>query len=480
MEKRKFEDSWKSAFDQAEISPTENVWTNIELDLEKAKGTSLKRKLVFFQLLAAASVVFAMGISVGVYVMDTKNPEQYVLTETTAPKSENQKTEGQKENDLASNESLKTETSTELTTREINSSTSPLANDKTSTLKAKANQDSNQSSQIAKEDVTSVTLVSTETRVADKDQNSFFSASLLGRELKDHGLRSDRRAQMPVTKETEKEEVIVDPVALMLAKLEAREKDLQEREKKSEKESSESLWTSIGFAAGSFNPVNSGVTGSGNVMAMAQNSGIANNEVKASGITYSVGANVGTKLSDRWVFQGGVNYLTQSADYTANNVVGSSDFTSFRPATIHELEQLTASDRSEDSKLFATSPYSVNNNLRYLSIPLQAGYLVINRAFGVQLNAGIATDVFLQNTVTAEGDGVQATNQAIGEDTPYRSVNLSGLMGTELSYRFSPRYRISLNPGVRYPFSSIYRSELNVKATPLTFDVGLRFRYIFK
>jgi hypothetical protein len=470
MEKRKFEDSWKDAFNQAEISPSENVWTNIELDLEKAKGNNLKRKLLFFQLLAAASVVFAMGISVGVYVMGTKPVDPQLLTTNTQVKPDGQKVQTPE---------VSPSTMPQDNSSESNSSTSTLANDKTSTIKnnKRSIQGSNTVATPVNESV--VPLLPNDKTTVAENQVNFYSPSLAALELKEQRLASDKKAEMPVMK-TSEEEVVADPVAVMLAKLEEREKAIQKEEKKSEKQTSETLWTSVGFAAGSFNPVNSGVTASSRTMAMSQNNSIANQEVKASGITYSIGANVGTKLSDRWVFQGGVNYLTQSADYTANNVVGSADFSSFRPATIHELDQIARGDSPDESMLVATSPYNVNNSLRYLSIPLQAGYLIVNRDFGIQLNAGIATDVFLQNTVTAEGEGVQATNQEIGEDTPYRSVNLSGLMGTELSYRFSHHYRISLNPGLRYPFSSIYRSELNVKATPLTFDVGVRFRYIFK
>src|SRR5688572_23536586 len=85
MERRKFEESWKEAFDQAEVSPSENVWTNIELDLEKAKGSQLKRRLMFFQLLAAASVIFAMGLSVGVYVNSGNTPDEAMASRSTAP-----------------------------------------------------------------------------------------------------------------------------------------------------------------------------------------------------------------------------------------------------------------------------------------------------------------------------------------------------------------------------------------------------------
>ena len=61
MERERFEASWKNAFEKAEISPSENVWTNIELDLEKARGGELKKRLLFYKMLAAACVVFAMA-----------------------------------------------------------------------------------------------------------------------------------------------------------------------------------------------------------------------------------------------------------------------------------------------------------------------------------------------------------------------------------------------------------------------------------
>jgi hypothetical protein len=131
------------------------------------------------------------------------------------------------------------------------------------------------------------------------------------------------------------------------------------------------------------------------------------------------------------------------------------------------------------AKVVTTAPYNVNNEVRYLSVPVQAGYLVVNKKFGVQLNAGVSTELFLHNNKTAETNNIQQINQGINDDSPYRTMNFSGLVGTELSYRFAQRYRVSLNPGLRYPINSVYKSELGIQSTPLTFDVGLRFRYIF-
>ena len=77
MERQKFDDSWKKAFDQAEVSPSDNLWTNIELDLEKAEGSKIKRRLLFYQMVAAASVIFAMAAgSLGLYFFNEKNSGQ--------------------------------------------------------------------------------------------------------------------------------------------------------------------------------------------------------------------------------------------------------------------------------------------------------------------------------------------------------------------------------------------------------------------
>lgn len=485
MEREKFEESLRNAFDQAGVSPSDNVWTNIELDLEKEKGGHLKRRLMFYQMLAAASVVFAMAIGgYALYYTSQNQPSGESLAMQTPVRTEtlpatDDATDPSGRTDLPV-ESSAANTATQSATpqkndradlSEKNTTTSKTAfqveNKKDLPTAFSTDRPTDMSAVLASVEGDRPLFPDLPLTIDDKNLPSFYEAREIGLTIPG------------------KTETSADPVAAMLARLEVREKEVsgEQKDKKSEPNENENLWTSIGFAAGSFNVPNSSVSSSPQRSFMASNAPIVEKEAQASGYSYSMGVNVGTKLSERWVFQGGVNYMTQASDYTSQNAVAvSSNFESFRPMASNDVLKAEAKDNLSE-KIVSTAPYNITNSLRYLSIPMQAGYLLVNKSFGLQLNAGIATDLFLQNTVKADGDragdNLHNTTQSGGADSPYRSVNLSGLLGTELSYRFGDHYRVALNPGIRYPFNTIYKSEMGVQATPLTFDVGLRFRYIF-
>jgi hypothetical protein len=506
MEKEKFEESLKNAFDGAEISPSDKVWTNIELGLEKAKGGDLKRRLMFYQMLAAASVVFAMAIGgAGYYYSlnqkqsapnnvametprpsDTKGaPEKSVEEKNPAVEDNNAgaaKTEQQtaSNSDKAISPAIKDNDALSGNNQEVADNQHPLAESKNSVAPIARVQpesktdDGSDHPQDPRDD--GAVLIS--------DANTASALPEVPREFNQRDLPplyTPRKIELTI--QTQKQEV--DPVKEMLATLEQREKELQGEEKneKNSDSQNENLWTSIGFAAGSFSSLQSSYSPApvANSYAMSSVAApIVDQETKASGYSYSMGVNMGTKISERWVLQGGVNYLTHASEYTANNAVVARDNFQQRHFRAASTSDLVNSNEAElNNKIVHSAPYNVNNSMRYLSIPLQAGYLLVNRTFGLQLNAGVATDLFLQNTIRADSDQMDKTSQSGGSDSPYRSVNLSGLFGTELSYRFSRHYRVSLNPGIRYPFNTIYKSELGVQSTPLTFDVGLRFRYIF-
>jgi hypothetical protein len=482
MERQEFEKSLRQAFDEAQVRPSDNVWTNIELDLERAQGNRLRKRVLFYQLLAAASVFFAIGISVSVFFFKNST----VATETSGS--------------LAAVNSSNSTLSLPLDSKSQGASSSNVINSARSNDAQNLNSLNNNDIALKPKKFASANI----TRLTKDENPSTSLQPALERKLLMENAReelnemivlNERRTLTPLTEAGTKTLKFVrpgseiDPVALMLARLDERTKEIQKEgeTKKEKKNRSENLWTSVGFAAGSFSPINAGVSNSQSPptasvsqsnSAYAINSSVANQQARASGITYSMGVNVGTRLSEHWLVQGGVNYLTQSSDYTATYGVFDQNFAKFRPSSISELQKTVTDDTPQGDKIAATAPYNVNNSNRYLSIPMQAGYLLINKSFGWQVNAGVATDLFLQNTLTADVQNPSQTNSNSSENSAYRSINLSGLMGTEVSYKFGQHYRVALNPGLRYPFGNIYKSS-SVKANPLTFDVGVRFRYIF-
>ena len=484
MERRKFEDSFKEAFDGAEVSPSEKIWTNIELDLEKAEGGKMRRRLLFYKLLAAASVAFAMCVAgIGYYAVNKSTNTSAGGLASSASSVENNKA-----NDLQSN--------TEISDPSIS------ATPNESTLLQKENLRSEKNGSNPGIDQTSVTNNRSSIKANGFSANGSFNNPATGQAgviisespgndpavnsvSTEYSFERSANRSLPAFYSAKDPELVFpytkpDPGALLLAKLAEEELKYAKEDKKEKEHNSERLWTSVGFAAGGFSSVNPSVSPtSANQMLALSNSSVPDKQSKASGVAYSYGVNIGAKLSKRWVIQGGVNYLTQSSDYTATNVVGDNNFQALKAESINVLDKANLADGSASSRLAPTFPYSVNNNVQFFSVPVQAGYLVVNKKFGFQLNAGLSTDLFLQNTITPEGVSLDKTTQGRGEDSPYRSVNFSGLMGTELSYRFGHRYRVALNPGLRYPINSVYKSDVGIQSTPLTFDVGLRFRYIF-
>jgi hypothetical protein len=132
------------------------------------------------------------------------------------------------------------------------------------------------------------------------------------------------------------------------------------------------------------------------------------------------------------------------------------------------------------ASLVQTNPYDVSSTLEYISVPLQAGYLIVDSKFGWQMNGGLSTDFFLRNTLNSDASGFLKSSQGSGSESPYTGVGFSGLLNTEFSYRFGERYRLSLNPGMRYSLNSLYKSSVGLTSQPLTLDVGLRLRYLFR
>jgi hypothetical protein len=496
MERRKFEDSFKDAFTSAEVQPDNKVWTNVELDLITAEGEKMKRRILFYQILAAASISFAILVTgIGFYMVNENKQLQLAQYQKGDSKST---TEQSKMHIPSSTHENTVETPDEMADAEnkdlLNNKKLSNSNDQHATPAIRNSETEEKginknSSAVDESFIASKDSKSEQEGISDRGEvKTSIMSDMMPADDYTSGrgnrplppLYESKKQKIVLTKKKEQKPEEADPVALMFARLNDLEKELaNEASTKKDKKTREKLWTSVAFAAGSFNTNTPSVPAPAYSQSISpnyslSNSSVVQNQTKASGIAYTMGISIGTQLTDRWVIQGGVNYLTEMSDFTSTQAIHEPTGT-FKAASINEYRS-GAMDSNE--KFIPTAPYTVNNSNEYFSIPVQAGYLIVKRKLIWQLNAGISTDLFLQNTIDPEGN-IEETTQTAGADSPYRSVNFSGLVGSEVSYKFGGHYRLGVNPGIRYPLNSIYKDDFGVSSNPLTFDIGLRFRYIF-
>ncbi len=509
----------KSAFEGAEYSPSENAWVNIELELERAEGKKMRRRIFFYKMLAAASITFALAVA-GAGIIYLQGEQDAVANKSPRVEDINssqnlaETQQSSKENPTSTETVLLPEDNAQASIgSEKKSTRAKLGSNALAGRDADSVENHEDTQQVAhsvqqSESVsgsanrTTAGIVSTENMSRTEEVAKPVNGNPSEIPVNDGGGGSQLAAVQseenkdgepaPVetgsSVKTDRNEAIAnadtpseaDPVQMMFQKLQDREKEIAEKannkRKGSEESKREELWTSLGFAAGGYN-------GSGSHIAMSPANALAmnstlDNQAKASGSSYSVNVSFGRRLSERLVIQGGLSYLNNSTNYVSNQVVLDQN-NAFKPATFKDLRASEASLYS-NTNIIPTAPHEVNSSLEFISLPIQAGYMIIDRKFGFQINAGVSTDFFIQNTIDPQGSDLQKTTQQRGAESPYRSTNFSGLMGTELTYRLGQNYRLSLNPGLRYPFNSIFKDETGIESLPLTFDVGLRFRYIFR
>jgi hypothetical protein len=454
-EKGKFEDAWQKVFENAEQAPSEDVWAGVELGLNKAETLVMKRRVVFYQRLAAASLLFALLLGgLGTYYITdlVHQQENNLVLKELSPSQINDKGENTNppiainESNNALNKNIATGDNSIANVSEVN-----RYNRSTSLV---ANYDNQVLNRYQEEHVTADSQLNV-TKINDPNYYPTLISLIPEPTITLNGKL--------------KEVTIVRKLPAMPADFMTSKKDGQ---------TSESLWASLGASTGNYSPSADFGMGSSSKAYAQSPTGISNAQgaystTASRGTAFSVGMNIGKRISKRWLLQGGISYLNQAIGYTSNYAVV--DANNNVLASVADYSSIN----SFSSMIAVSSPYEINSVNEYLSVPVQVGYLLVDQKIGFQLNSGLSTDFFMQNTLTDKSGQMASFSSSAGNDSPYRTVSWSGLVGTELSYKIATQYRISVAPGLRYSLNSVLKSDA-VSTNPLVWDVGFRFRYIFK
>ncbi len=447
LNSQKFEESWRKALSDEEIDPSPSVWTNIELDLMQAEGNSLKKKVFFYQWVAAASFFLVVFLG-GAFYYNSEN-DQAKMAAASKP-----------ENEVASK------------SNEVNS-THGLAKPEIP-VNINPTYSGEKNSQAETDKKTSQATVSISLApVLQKEEGSFLQPEKFTPFYISLSSRSESTSSWQLLEEVPA--VVHGKIVLPRLVLPAIPAAFMNSSRDKNKEK-ENLWASVGVAAGSYNP-GGGVSGNQAFQSSIPTSansgkGVGYSDPSRVGTAYSAGFALSKRVFSRWVLQSGVNYVSQNVGYTSNYV--SSSPSNQSKAFVAEYADVSS------LAVTITNPYEINSEINVVSLPLQTGYLIVDRKIGWQMNTGVAADVFVRNTLTDESGNLDRFSQGSGQDSPYRAVSWAGLLGTELSYKVARQYRISVVPSMRYSLNSILKSSASGTSNPLVLDMGFRFRYIFK
>ena len=358
-EKGKFENAWQKAFENAEQAPSENVWAGLEQGLNKAETITMKRRVVFYQRLAAASILLALmlGGLTTYYLSKLPNQQEISLIKENSPKvSDNNESNGNDVLDSSADNNAGNEAESNADLQIEQNSAYSNSNGFIATHFIQS-----ETEKVMRKDLLAV-QEGKEKSVPIRSYPSLLS-SIPNSVIK-------LRGKM-------KEVIIVRKLPAMPSSLMTSRKDRQ---------SKEDLWASLGASTGNYSPSSSfsSSTSSASRVLYQSPGSLSNNGAQSSysttsskGSVFSIGMNLGKRISNRWLVQGGVSYLNQAIGYTSNFAL--LDANNSPMASVADY----ANFKTLPSVVQVSSPYQINSVNKYISVPVQAGYMLIDRKLGL-------------------------------------------------------------------------------------------------
>ncbi|MFK7951273.1 MAG: outer membrane beta-barrel protein [Ekhidna sp.] len=256
------------------------------------------------------------------------------------------------------------------------------------------------------------------------------------------------------------------------------------RKKSSEKNE---FWAGLEAGAGKFNPNFSGA----NSISNSINSSAAATAVGAGdfsnpsanavqdgmneGVATSVGFDFGVKIGRKWTLESGLAYtnLNNTGSASVNVLNGFSNNGEVRTGAIKpenpNQEELETSARIQTS---ANGEIDLNSNIQFASMPLKAGYYIMDNKFSVRLNAGVAANYLIENSLS------DPSNQIISgaHSDLYNDWSFDGIGGLEFGYRLFNKIDMTIEPNYRYSITPLSNSI----TSPSRFVVQTGFRYTLR
>lgn len=483
-----WEKEWADAFEHASLQPSDSVWNVIDGSLANKELRKYKKRAAFFQWVAAASVFVSMCGAA------------WLLTQSGQLESEQTIASQQQEIQQAAEESNSFYAEGEAVEKESQQQTAPESLDQKNLAPKAAAETGAGFLAEAKNGEASSAIVLRESKESNSKKQSTPPSRRVGTGRSYGGLN-----QMAPAQATEDAPVENGGSAGMLnaekagfiffeqavASVEAPIQKVWVASDlfiKKEALAAEKFWLGAVLTSSSFNPNFQDNSTSLTHLARSDSDPVKGgllptsrvsqwNEEERQQLSINGGVQAAARLGKKWVLQGGVQYGSYHSSAMAGTYV---DQNGSQAYPLHYAN--FSSDKVQHARAGSrlTAPVSALNTFEFISVPLQIGYVVFDRKFSLLVSPGVSSEFFLRNQLSDQENRLSTYTTYSGEDAPFQTVHLKGIVGAQLFYKVSDNYMISLEPSFQHALSDFNKSSSLFESRPSSVGVSAGFRYIIR
>lgn len=495
-----FEEEWRKAFEDAAMTPSDELWGRIESELEKKK----KRPFLFFlkPSLMATGLAAALALVLGGALFFNQEPKADIAQHTgnNTPTTELQDSHEKSANTASTDDSPTIAANTKkIKTTEENYP--DLNNTKSTTaINSKASHGRLPESNIA------LHVPSTETGRADISGLANNTTDKIILATKEVLIASAERQSSVDKLDGKKYRYLGSRYTMQRNKLAFDAEAIEETENTMLASNDSKFWVGIQSGVAPFDPnmklggINTMAYSAANDYAQLANGSMGSigpgagdkgspltvsqpqNNVK-SGLAINSGLAFGYKVARNWHVESGVRYLrgnstleTNTYSFQNNGYVN----TFLGNYLMQNSAQNNNYSMTNKSNTVVSDASQFGNRYEYLMIPMQMGYEIeLTKRLDLNLLAGFSTDIFLQNSIFTDKGLVKGKNTINSDSKIYKPVNFSGLGGVRASYMLNRHWQANIGTSYQRALFSGMTSSVNINMQLQMFGVNYGFNYRF-
>ena len=250
------------------------------------------------------------------------------------------------------------------------------------------------------------------------------------------------------------------------------------------------LWAGINFGGSSFNPNYELINAGDMLSAGGLNQGFLTdqegrvtslNENMLVGINRKIEVNLGMTFKERFVLEGGLQYVQTELVQQSNFMVETISYPTSRPVQDPSLiaENTSKGVKKMQEIAYTNTETELQNRIDFASVPLRAGFIFLDQRLSLRVNAGLVTNFYLGNIHRSLDDPTLLAEFTTSGNSLYRNISFSGQTGMSLGYRLLQNIDVTFEPNYTQSFQSITRSYVGFSSIPNGFVVMAGVIYNF-